>query len=143
MSQENPSPQAVETPQDPTPPQSPQAAGEFERKFERKLYIRVILSVAIYCVFLIMVITATLTFRVGEYQIALFVLLISAIVLMPRQTIPAGYLERARDQIDKSFAMRMGKLRNWLAIVRFVFFVLAAFSFMLLPMLVEQSASAP
>ena len=122
-------------PTDAWPDPPGQTQGQEERRLERRLYMRVILSVSIYVIFLILAVAATLTRRVEDYQLGLFGLLIAAIVLMPRQTLPSDYLSRPKDQIDRGFATRMLKLKNWLAIVRFVFFALAAFSFLLLPSL--------
>lgn len=123
--------QAVEATQAPQAPSTEQQAQD--SAFERKLYVRVIISVAIYVIFLILIIAATLMAKIPDYQIVLFVLLISAVALMPRQTLPTNYAKRPPAQIDRAFVLRMSKLRNWLAIVRFVFFILAVLGFMVLP----------
>ena len=107
--------------------------------FERKLKIRAAVSVAVFCVFLVATLSLVFTHQHERWAIYLLGVLIFAIVLMPRQTLPPGFRYSKGDKRAVGFVQRAARVKNWLAIARFIFFALALFSFFVLPMILSPA----
>jgi hypothetical protein len=124
---------------DPTPNTSgPTPAAQME-DFERKLKVRAGASIAVYAIFLIATLSLVMTRQHEQWAAYLLGLLVFAIILMPRQALPAGFRYNKGDKRAVAFVARGARMKNWLAITRFVFFALALFSFFVLPILLGPS----
>lgn len=118
----------------PEPVSDPRDAAVAHGQFERKLKIRVVLSVMLFVGFLVASVVCALMHVTSRFAPGLLALLIGAIAIMPRQTLPSDFELNAT---SKPFAMRMLRMKNWLAIARFIFFTLAIGTFFLLPRLIS------
>lgn len=101
-------------------------------RFEQKLKVRALVSVLLFALFLVGSVICALMKQTEQYAIVLLGMFIGAVLLMPRQTLPKDFRS---DASTEAFETRMLRVKNWLAITRLIFFILALASFFLLPRL--------
>lgn len=106
------------------------------KRTERVLYARVAVGAVLFCVFVVLDITAALTHQIDERAPALLGLLIASIYALPRQVIPRKLLVELDQEARGPWVKRMQRIQTWLVYVRGVFFFSALFLFLGLPKLV-------
>jgi len=104
---------------------------------ERMLYARIIVSIALFSAFFIWGGASAFTAAMGRpTSIMLFGLLIGSFVAMPREPVPRGW--NPDDSKDSQlYIKKMNRVRTWLTMTRAVYFLLAVFTLLVLPELVQ------
>jgi|GEM_PF-6512684 tetrahydromethanopterin S-methyltransferase subunit G len=120
----------------PKPELSPQELGKKLALAERILYGRVVVGAILFCIFAALDVSAVLTGKMQEQGGILLVVLVAAILALPRQVLPPKLvnqlpLAERREKID-----RVQRIEKWLVWARVVFFLSALFLFALLPEIV-------
>lgn len=104
-------------------------------RHERGLYIRIVISVALFSLFVILDVSAVLTKSLSEWAPALLGLLVGSFVVMPREPMPKGWTP-TKSAADAQYLERMQRIRLWLTYVRVAYFLCALVLFVGLPRIV-------
>lgn len=114
---------------------SPDVLGQLARA-ERLLYARIIIGAVLFCAFAALDVSAALAGKMEEQGGLLLVLLVAAILALPRQVFSPRLLEQVPVNRRKPWLERTKRIQHWLVWARLIFFLSALFLFLGLPKLV-------
>ncbi len=109
---------------------------ETRTRHERTLYARIVVSVALFSLFVIFDVSAVLTRSMSSWAPALLGLLIGAFLIMPREPLPRDWEPGPDPQNNDTYLERMRRIRLWLTYARVAYFLCAIVIFVGLPRLV-------
>lgn len=105
-------------------------------RHERILYARVVLSVALFSLFVIFDVSAALTRTMSSWAPGLFGLLIGSFLVMPREPLPRDWEPGPDPEHNDTYLDRMRRIRLWLTYTRVAYFLCAIVLLVGLPRLV-------
>lgn len=117
-------------------PASPQELLDKLVRAERILYGRVIVASVLFCAFAALDVSAVLTGKMSEQGGYLLVLLVMAILALPRQVLSPDLVNQLPLAEREAKIDRINRIQRWLVIARGVFFFSAVFLFAVLPEIV-------
>ena len=103
---------------------------------ERILYGRVIVASVLFCAFAALEVIAVLTGKMSEQGGYLLVLLVMAILALPRQVLSPNLVNQLPLAEREAKIDRINRIQRWLVIARGVFFFSAVLLFAVLPEIV-------
>jgi len=103
---------------------------------ERILYGRVIVASVLFCAFAALDVSAVLTGKMSEQGGYLLVLLVMAILALPRQVLSPNLVNQLPLAEREAKIDRINRIQRWLVIARGVFFFSAVLLFAVLPEIV-------
>lgn len=103
---------------------------------ERILYGRIVVGAILFCIFAALDVSAVLTGKMQEQGGILLVLLVAAILALPRQVLPPKLVNQLPLAERQETIERVQRIEKWLVWARVVFFLSALFLFALLPNIV-------
>ena len=104
----------------------------------RVMTLRIGLSVASFCAFVILQISAVFTHALSDYTVVIMALLLIAFFLMPRQILGPKMADVLRQAPDHPWVAKAKRIQHWMVWVRVVYFGTALLLLFALPELVKQ-----